>query len=220
MINDWKDFFDAVKGKEYSKKLHSFLDEEYSHHIVYPPRDLVYNAFKLTSPKDLKVIIIGQDPYHNVGQAMGLSFSVPKGIPLPPSLINIYKEIEGDMGVKMDYSNGDLTPWARQGVLLLNAYLTVRENEPLSHRNDEYDSFIADTMRYIDAMDQPMVFLLWGSFAKKFASFVKNSKHIVLSSVHPSPLSANRGGWFGKHNFSECNKFLLENAKTPIDWKI
>ena len=220
MVNDWKPLFDAVKGEEYSKKLHAFLDEEYRNYTIYPPRDLVYNAFNLTSPKDLKVVIIGQDPYHNPGQAMGLSFSVPKGMPLPPSLINIYKEIEGDMGVKMDFNNGDLTQWAKQGVLLLNAYLTVRENQPLSHRNEEYDSFIADTMRYIDTLDQPIVFLLWGSFAKKFTAFVKNPKHKVLSAVHPSPLSANRGGWFDKHNFSQCNAFLVRMGVSPIDWKI
>ena len=220
MTNDWKDFFDVVNEKEYSKKLHSFLAEEYQNHTIYPPRELVYNAFNLTNPKDLKVVILGQDPYHNPGQAMGLSFSVPKGTALPPSLVNIYKEIQNDIGVSMDFANGDLTPWAKQGVLLLNAYLTVRENQPLSHRNAEYDSLLADTMRYLDTLKQPVVFLLWGNFAKKFAKFVKNPKHKVLSAAHPSPLSANRGGWFGKHNFSDCNLFLQENGIEPIDWKI
>ena len=133
MIADWKDLFDAVKAKSYSATLHSFLQDEYQHYTIYPPRDMVYQAFKLTAPKQLKVVIIGQDPYHNPGQAMGLSFSVPRGIDPPPSLINVYKEIQDDLKIKMDFNNGDLTPWAEQGILLLNAYLTVRAGVPLSH---------------------------------------------------------------------------------------
>lgn len=220
MISDWKELFDSVKGKEYSKTLHAFLDEEYSKCVIYPPRDMVYNAFRYTSPKDLKVVIIGQDPYHNPGQAMGLSFSVPKGLELPPSLINIYKEIEADCGVKMNFWNGDLTPWAKQGVLLLNAYLTVQANKPLSHRRAEYDAFIADVMDYIDSLDQPIVFLLWGGFAKRYLATIHNHKHTALLSVHPSPLSANRGGWFGNHHFSKANDYLSSNGVSPIDWTI
>jgi uracil-DNA glycosylase len=136
MIANWKPLFDQVKSEPYSATLHSFLDHEYASQTIYPPRDLVYNAFKLTDPKDLKVVIIGQDPYHEPGQAMGLSFSVPKGTPLPPSLQNIYKELENDLGIQMDFQNGDLTPWAKQGVLLLNAYLTVRAHSPLSHKRE------------------------------------------------------------------------------------
>ncbi len=219
MISDWSPLFNAFKADPAAKSLHEFLNREYQTRRIYPPRDLVFNAFALTSPSDLKVVIIGQDPYHNPGQAMGLSFSVPKGIPLPPSLINIYKEIESDLGIKMDYSSGDLTPWAKQGVLLLNAYLTVRENEPLSHQKAEYDLFIAKTMAYIDTLDQPIVFLLWGGFAKKFASSVHNPNHFVLTSVHPSPLSANRGGWFGKHQFSQCNQILSSHGAAEIDWR-
>ena len=220
MISDWKELFDSVRGKEYSKTLHAFLDEEYSKCVIYPPRDMVYNAFRYTSPKDLKVVIIGQDPYHNPGQAMGLSFSVPKGLELPPSLINIYKEIEADCGVKMNFWNGDLTPWAKQGVLLLNAYLTVQANKPLSHRRAEYDAFIADVMDYIDSLDQPIVFLLWGGFAKRYLATIHNHKHTALLSVHPSPLSANRGGWFGNHHFSKANAYLSSNGVSPIDWTI
>ncbi len=220
MISDWKSFFDNVKAEPYSSELHAFLDREYASHVIYPPRDLVFNAFKLTKPSDLKVVIIGQDPYHNPGQAMGLSFSVPRGIPLPPSLWNIYKEIEQDVHVPMNYENGDLTPWAKQGVLLLNAYLSVRENQPLSHKCEQYDRFIADVMRYLDTLDQPIVFMLWGGFAKKFEGFVRNSKHIVLEAVHPSPLSANRGGWFGKHLFSACNNYLQKQGVSPIDWTV
>jgi uracil-DNA glycosylase len=210
MLSDWKDFFDSVKAKPYSESLHSFLAEEYQKHTVYPPRDMVFQAFKLTKPSDLKVVIIGQDPYHNPGQAMGLSFSVPRGIEPPPSLINVYSEIQDDLGIKMNFSNGDLTPWAQQGVLLLNAYLTVRAGEPLSHAIPEYDEFINDTMVYIDQLQQPIVFMLWGSFAKKFQPLVTNPKHLVLMANHPSPMSANRGGWFGNHLFSKCNAYLTE----------
>ena len=220
MISDWEALFRSVKAKPYAKELNRFLDEEYAKGVVYPPRDLVFQAFRLTNPKDLKVVIIGQDPYHNPGQAMGLSFSVPKGIEIPPSLINIYKEIESDLGVKMNFANGDLTPWAKQGVLLLNAYLTVKQYVALSHKRPEYESFIADVMEYLDHLDQPMVFLLWGGFAKHYASFVHHPKHIILSAVHPSPLSANRGGWFGNRNFSKANQYLQENGVAPIDWRI
>lgn len=218
MISDWKEFFDAVSKKEYCKSLHGFLDEEYSSHVVYPPRPLMYNAFSLTSPSSLKVVIIGQDPYHNPGEAMGLSFSVPKGIPLPPSLMNVYKEIQNDLDIPMDFSNGDLTHWGKQGVLLLNAYLTVREHQPLSHKREEYDLFASDVMNYLDTLDQPIVFMLWGGFAKKYIPYVKNKNHFVLTSVHPSPLSANRGGWFNKHQFSKCNELLSSCGVEPISW--
>lgn len=218
MLKDWNDFFKQIKEKEYSHTLNEFLDEEYKNFTVYPPRRLMFNAFDKTNPATIKAVIIGQDPYHNPGQAMGMSFSVPKGIEPPPSLINIYKEIENDLGIKMDMSNGDLTKWANQGVLLLNAYLSVRENEPLSHCRKEYDYFIADTMRYIDTLDQPIVFFLWGGFAKKFEGFIKNNNRLIIKSVHPSPLSANRGGWFNTKQFSRCNEFLFSKGVAPIDW--
>lgn len=220
MMNEWKDLFERVKEEPYSASLHAFLEDEYASHTIYPPRDLVFQAFRLTSPKDLKVVIIGQDPYHNPGQAMGLSFSVPQGIEPPPSLINIYKEIENDLGIKMNRNNGDLTPWARQGVLLLNAYLTVRAGQPLSHNRVEYEKFIKDVMVYLDELDQPIVFMLWGSFAKRYIPFIHNPKHAYLTAVHPSPLSANRGGWFNRHLFSECNAILEKGGVSPIDWKI
>lgn len=180
----------------------------------------MFNAFALTEPKTLKAVIIGQDPYHNDGQAMGLSFSVNRGIALPPSLQNIYKEIESDLGISMDFTNGDLTPWAEQGVLLLNARLSVRAHQPLSHSIEEYDDFTADLMEYLDKLDQPIVFLLWGTFARKFKEKVLNPKHFVLEASHPSPMSANRGGWFGKKPFSQCNALLKSHGVTPIDWKI
>lgn len=220
MLKDWKTLFDDVSQKEYSKTLHAFLDTEYQEQIVYPPRDMMFQAFKFTSPSNIKVVIIGQDPYHNPGEAMGMSFSVPRGIDIPPSLINIYKEINRDLGLSMNFENGDLTPWAEQGVLLLNAYLTVRANTPLSHKRPEYDAFIDDVLAYIETLDQPIVYMLWGGFAKKYASKVKNPKHLVLQSAHPSPLAANRGGWFGNHLFSKCNGYLSKNDVEAIDWQI
>ena len=218
MLSDWKPFFEAEKSKPYTQTLRAFLDEEYAKHAVYPPRDMIYQAFKLTKPEDIKVVIIGQDPYHNPGQAMGMCFSVPRGIEPPPSLINIYKEIESDLGAKMDYENGDLTYLAKQGVLLLNAYLSVRAGVALSHKRPEYDQFIYDCMLYLDKLDQPIVFMLWGSFAKQFAPYVTNRNHFILSAAHPSPLSANQGGWFGKHLFSQCDSLLEGHGVKPIDW--
>lgn len=220
MISSWSGFFESVKDKDYSKRLKAFLDDEYGHHLCFPPRSLMFNAFNLTDPKTLKAVIIGQDPYHNDGQAMGLSFSVSKGMDLPPSLRNIYREIETDLGIQMDYGSGDLTPWAKQGVLLYNARLSVRAHTPLSHSIAEYDEFTADLMRYLDQLPQPIVFLLWGGFARKFKEFVVNPQHFVLESSHPSPMSANRGGWFGKRPFSRCNELLERYGVAPIDWKI
>jgi len=218
MLKDWSLFFNEVKQKEYSHSLNEFLDKEYKSQTIYPPRNLMFNAFELTSPKDIKVVILGQDPYHNPGQAMGLSFSVPKGEKLPPSLVNIYKEIENDLGLKMK-DCGDLTYLGKQGVLLINAYLSVRKNQPLSHHIKEYDLFMHDLFEYLDKLDQPIVFMLWGNFAKQYKKQITNPKHIILESVHPSPLGANHGGWFGLHQFSRCNKFLSDNKLTPIDWQ-
>ena len=213
----WDLFFKEIASKDYAKSLKTFLDEEYSKHIVYPPRPLVFNAFNLTKPEDIKVVIIGQDPYHEPNQAMGLSFSVPSSTRLPPSLVNIFKEIESDLGVKMK-NDGDLTYLAKQGVLLLNAYLTVRQSEALSHRRSEYDMFIDDVLTYINQLPQPIVFLLWGGFAKKYIKKITNPNHLILTSVHPSPLSANRGGWFGNRHFSKTNTFLMSHNLSPIVW--
>ncbi len=220
MLSDWKEFFEEIKAKPYSKTLKSFLDEEYREFVVYPPREKMFAAFDNLSPSLLKAVIIGQDPYHNPGQAMGLSFSVPKGVPLPPSLKNVYKEIENDLNIKMNFDNGDLTPWAKQGVLLLNAYLSVRAGKPLSHKRPEYDDFMEDAMEYIDKLEQPIVFLLWGNFAKRYKKMIHNPKHLILESSHPSPLALSHGGWFGMHSFSKTNEFLVNNGIDPIDWKI
>jgi uracil-DNA glycosylase len=220
MLSDWKELFGSLKDQEYSKSLRAFLDAEYAARTIYPPRDMVFQAFKLTKPSDLKVVIIGQDPYHNPGQAMGMSFSVPRGIDPPPSLINVYKEIESDLKIKMNFENGDLTPWAKQGVLLLNAYLTVRAGVPLSHKRPEYDEFIHDVMVFLNQLEQPIVFMLWGTFAKKFIPEISNPKHLILTASHPSPMAANYGGWFGNKHFSQCNEYLSKNNVTPIDWQI
>ena len=217
-MESWKPFFNEVATKDYAKSLHAFLDYEYSTQIIYPPRRLMYNAFELTEANNVKVVIIGQDPYHQPGQAMGLSFSVPTGVKLPPSLVNVYKEIENDLGLKMR-NDGDLTYLAKQGVLLINAYLTVRQGQPLSHHREEYDLFMIDLMHYLDKLDQPIVFMLWGNFAQKFEKYIANPKHFVLKSVHPSPLGANHGGWFGLHQFSRCNDYLIKSGLTPIDWQ-
>lgn len=218
MLKDWSKFFEEVKTKDYSKRLNEFLDKEYSSQIIYPKRSQMFYAFELTSPKDIKVVILGQDPYHNPGQAMGLSFSVPSGEVLPPSLKNIYKELENDLGLHMR-NDGDLSYLGKQGVLLINAYLSVRKNQPLSHHCEEYDLFMKDLFEYMDKLDQPIVFMLWGGFARKHKKYITNKKHVVLESVHPSPLGANHGGWFNLHQFSRCNNFLKENGVKPIDWQ-
>jgi uracil-DNA glycosylase len=218
MISDWEELFSVIGKKDYSKSLKSFLDYEYSHYSCFPPRELIFNAFIHTNPHKLKVVIIGQDPYHEKGQAMGMAFSVPNGIKLPPSLINIYKEIENEFHVKMK-NNGDLTYLANQGVLLLNAYLSVREGEPLSHRRPEYNFFVEDVIDYIDKLPQPIVFLLWGSFAQLYSKILANPNHLILKAVHPSPLSANRGGWFGNNHFVLTNQFLIKYNIIPIDWQ-
>jgi len=220
VLKDWDELFKEVKKKAYVKSLCKFLRNEYASHIVYPSQEKILEAFKLTSPKTLKVVIIGQDPYHNPDQAMGLSFSVAKGVKLPPSLLNIYKEIEDDLGIEMNRLNGDLTPWAKQGILLLNTYLTVRSDSALSHRRKEYELFMKDVMAYLDSLSTPIAFMLWGNFAKAYQKDIHSKKHLILSASHPSPLALARGGWFKMHLFSKCNSFLVANGLTPIDWKI
>lgn len=217
-MNTWSEFFKVIKTKDYSIKLHDFLNEEYKNNICYPPRDLLYNAFNKTPFENVKVVIVGQDPYHEPGQAMGMSFSVPNGIAVPPSLINIYKEIQNEYGVKMDFSNGDLTYLANQGVLLLNAILSVRAHLPLSHNIPEYKKFLNDVLSFLNESNRPIVFMLWGGPARKLKDKLTNPKHLVLESVHPSPLSANRGGWFGNNHFKLANKYLEDNNVSPIDW--
>ena len=217
-IKTWVEFFKTVQEKDYSKTLHDFLDREYASHICYPPRNLVFNAFKLTPLENVKVVIIGQDPYHEPGQAMGLSFSVPKGIGVPPSLINIYKEIQNEYNIKVDMSNGDLTYLAQQGVLLLNSILSVRAHAPMSHNIKEYEEFFNDVLEVLDGQSQPMVFMLWRASARKFKKYLHNPSHLILESVHPSPLAANRGGWFGNNHFVQANEYLSKNGVKEIKW--
>jgi uracil-DNA glycosylase len=218
IASTWNEFFKVIREKEYSKSLNEFLDKEYNDFTIYPPRDLIFNAFKLTKLKDVKVVIIGQDPYHEPGQAMGLSFSVPKGIKVPPSLINIYKEIQNEFDTTVNMSSGDLTYLAKQGVLMVNAILTVRKGQPMSHNIVEYKLFFKDVLELLDKQYRPMVFLLWGGPARKLKSLLKNPDHLILESNHPSPLSANRGGWFNNNHFRQANDYLKKNGVKPVDW--
>lgn len=219
MINTWEELFEKIKEKDYAKKINTILNQEYATHTIFPPRNMMFNAFKYTPLKKVKVVIIGQDPYHEDNQAMGLSFSVPEGVALPPSLINIFKEIENNFGYKMNYSNGDLTYLAKQGVLLLNTILTVRKSIPLSHQKIGYDLFVQDILKAIDEQDQPIVFLLWGNYARGLKKYLHNPNHLILESTHPSPLSANRGGFFNQNHFLKTNNYLVSHELTPINWQ-
>lgn len=214
----WNEFFKEIEQKEYYKSLKQFLDGEYSDHTIFPARENMFNAFKNTPFDNIKVVIFGQDPYHEPGQAMGLSFSVPSGVKLPPSLVNIYKEIEIEFGELMNYYNGDLTYLSKQGVLLLNTILTVREHEPMSHNIKEYKMLINDIVEKLNVLDQPIVFMLWGNPAKKIGEKLTNPNHLILTATHPSPLGANKGGWFGCDNFKKANEFLVKHNQKPINW--
>ena len=203
----WKKHIGNEFDKQYFIDLTQFVRQEYLHHQCFPPGKLVFNAFNLCPFDKVKVVIIGQDPYHEMGQAMGLSFSVPQGVVMPPSLINIFKEIEMDLGTPMP-ANGDLTRWAKQGVLLLNATLTVRAHQAGSHQRKGWEEFTDAAIRALSVERSHLVFILWGGYAR--------SKKAL--SVHPSPLSANRGGWFGNHHFSRCNDYLKAHGIEPIQW--
>ncbi|MBP3316640.1 MAG: uracil-DNA glycosylase [Alphaproteobacteria bacterium] len=212
----WKDALSAEFDKDYFIKLTDFVRGEYlSGKTVYPEPKNIFNAFDLCPIDDVKVVIIGQDPYHEPGQAHGLCFSVLPPTPVPPSLVNIYKEIESDLGRK-SVTNGDLTHWARQGVLLLNATLTVRAHAAASHAGHGWEEFTDAVIRAV-ATRKNIVYMLWGSYAQKKAAFVNPNENLVLKSAHPSPLSAYRG-FFGNHHFSRANQYLVQNGKMPIDW--
>ena len=205
---------------EYFKNLISFVKEDYSKTTCYPKGSQIFNAFDSCPVNNLKVVIIGQDPYHGDNQANGLCFSVNKGISHPPSLINIFKEIEADLGHKFKHKNGDLSKWAKQGVMLLNATLTVKKGLPGSHQNKGWEIFTDKVIEIISNETNNTVFLLWGSFAKQKRKLIDASKHKILESGHPSPLSANRGYWFGNKHFSECNDYLNSIGKSKIDWSL
>jgi len=216
----WKRLLESEFNSEYFKKLISFIKEEYSVFKCYPRGSEIFNAFDCCPINKLKVVIIGQDPYHGINQANGLCFSVNKGISHPPSLINILKEIENDLNFKFESNNGDLSKWANQGVMLLNATLTVREALAGSHQNKGWEIFTDKVIEIISNETNNTVFLLWGSFAKKKRKLIDVSKHKILESGHPSPLSANRGYWFGNKHFSKCNEYLDSYGKKKIDWSL
>lgn len=217
-MNSWEQLFDSLSKKEYYQKLMSFVDDEYAKHICYPSKDKLFNAFKLTPLKEVKVVVIGQDPYHEPNQAMGLAFSVINGIKIPPSLKNIYKEIEDEYNCLMNYQDTDLTYLAKQGVLLINAILSVREHSPMSHNIPEYKMLLKDILEELNNSDSPIVFMLWGGPSRKLKSYLTNPNHLILEANHPSPLSANRGGWFGCNHFKLANEFLSSHSLEEIKW--
>ncbi|WP_302397419.1 uracil-DNA glycosylase [Leyella stercorea] len=215
--NSWREHIGAEFEKPYFSALTDFVRHEYTTTTCYPPGSLIFNAFNLCPFDRVKVVIIGQDPYHESGQAQGLSFSVPEGVSFPPSLQNIFKEIQLDLGKPMP-PTGDLTRWAEQGVLLLNATLTVRAHQAASHQRHGWEQFTDAAIRALNIGRENLVFILWGGYARSKAQLIDRSRHLVLESVHPSPLSANRGGWFGNHHFSQCNAYLREHGEQEIDW--
>lgn len=214
--NSWDEILKEEFAKDYFEQIRAFLRKEYKEHIVYPPKDQILAAFEYTAYEDVKVVIIGQDPYYNENQANGLCFSVNKGVDTPPSLLNIFKAIEYDLSIKMD-KDGDLTGWAKQGVLLLNTTLTVRAKSPQSHTNKGWERFTDEVIKILNDREKPIVFMLWGNNAKKKQNLINTKKHLVLTSVHPSPLSFYHGFLECKH-FSKANSFLVENNISPIDW--
>jgi uracil-DNA glycosylase len=214
----WLKHLEPEFSKEYMKNLKTFLQEEKKTQKIYPPGDLIFSALNLTPFDQVKVVIIGQDPYHNPGQAHGLSFSVPRGVKAPPSLMNIYKELKTDLDIPIA-SHGFLESWARQGVLMLNAVLTVRENQPGSHANKGWEEFTDAVIKTVAENKEHVVFVLWGNYALKKAEKINTEKHLVIKSAHPSPFSAHNG-FFGSNPFSKINKYLINNGQLPIDWKL
>jgi uracil-DNA glycosylase len=215
----WKEALHAEFGQPYFQNIVAFLKQaKRDGRTIYPPGSLIFNAFNQTPFGAVKVVILGQDPYHNPGQAMGLSFSVPKGVRLPPSLRNIYKEIEDSLGIPAA-SHGDLTHWAQQGVLLLNAMLTVARNQPGSHQKIGWQNFTDAAIRTLSEEREHLVFMLWGNFARKKKALIDTDQHLVLESPHPSPFSADRG-FFGNNHFKRANEYLEAHGREPIDWAL
>ena len=216
--NSWDEVLAGEFEKEYYLELREFLKSEYSTHQVYPPMEHIFRALKETPYDKVKAVILGQDPYHEPGQAQGLCFSVPEGVKQPPSLVNIFKEMQADLGVRPP-SHGNLLTWAHQGVLLLNAVLTVREHEANSHKNKGWEQFTDRVISLLNDREDPVVFILWGANAKAKASLITNERHCIITGAHPSPLSAHNGFWGGKY-FSRANEFLEERGYEPINWRI
>ncbi len=216
--NDWLEPLQDEFKKPYYAKLYKTVLEEYNTRTIFPSADDLFSAFQLTPLSKVKVVILGQDPYHNDGQAHGLSFSVKPNVPIPPSLVNIYKELQDDLGCKVP-NHGYLKQWAEQGVLLLNTVLTVRAHQAYSHRGIGWEEFTDAVIRILNEKDEPLVFILWGKPAQSKKSMLTNKKHLILESAHPSPLSAYRG-FFGSKPFSKTNEFLVANGVEPIHWQI
>lgn len=213
--NNWNSILEQEFKKDYFKNLISFIDKEYEKDEIFPSKNEIFNAFKLTDYENVKVVILGQDPYHGYDEAEGLAFSVKNHIKRPPSLRNIFKELKNDLNI--DRENNSLQDWASQGVLLLNTILTVKKDTPLSHKNIGWEQFTDEVIKIINKKEEPVVFVLWGNFAKTKKNLITNKKHLILEGAHPSPFSANRG-FFGTKPFSQINKFLKENNIKEIRW--
>ncbi|WP_026711299.1 uracil-DNA glycosylase [Flavobacterium filum] len=214
---DWYSFLESTLQQTYFQNLSDFVEKEYVSFRCYPPKEMIFSAFKYFPPSETKVVIIGQDPYHGHGQANGLCFSVNDGMAFPPSLQNIFKELERDLDIPIAIS-GNLERWAEQGVLLLNATLTVRENLAGSHQGKGWETFTNYVIKELSNQNEQLIFILWGNYAQQKTKFIDEKKHIILKSGHPSPLSANRGLWFGNGHFGKVNELLRKQSKTTIDW--
>lgn len=216
--NDWDQLLEEELNKEYFQHLIEFVKKEYKEKTIYPKQSDIFNAFRYTKYKDVKVVILGQDPYHGENQAEGLSFSVKKGIRKPPSLVNIYKELYSDLNIPIEV-DGSLVKWANQGVLLLNAVLTVEKDKAASHQGKGWEIFTDEVIKLLNKKDTPIVFILWGSYARSKKKYITNPIHCVIESAHPSPLSAHNG-FFGSKPFSRTNTFLTQTKQEPIDWSL
>ena len=216
--NDWDEKLSLIWNSPGFYKFYKTIEDEYNKKTIFPPKDLIFNALKLTPYSNVKVVIVGQDPYHGVGEAHGLSFSVQDGVKLPPSLQNIYKELKDDLGIPPS-TKGDLTKWAKEGVLLLNAVLTVEKDKAASHRGKGWELLTDYIIKLLNQKEEPIVFILWGNFAKEKAKYITNHKHLIIKSAHPSPLSA-YNGFFGSKPFSKTNDFLKKNNLKEIDWNL
>ena len=216
--NDWDNKLKIIWDSEGFKKFYKIIENEYVIKTIFPPKDYIFNALKLTPYSNTKVVIVGQDPYHGVGEAHGLSFSVQEGIKIPPSLQNIYKELKDDLGIPI-HTKGDLTKWGKEGVLMLNAVLTVEKDKPASHRNMGWELLTDYIIKVLNQKEEPVVFILWGNFAKEKTKYITNPNHYIITSPHPSPFSA-RNGFFGSKPFSKTNNFLKSKNLKEIDWDL
>ena len=216
--NGWSEFLKNEFEQSYFKKLSLFLRSEYEVKRIFPPKTEVFSTFENVDVTNVKVVILGQDPYHQPNQAHGMAFSVKKGVKVPPSLVNIYKEINSDVGLEIP-KHGYLMDWANQGVMMLNTVLTVECSKAFSHRNQGWETFTDNVLKKVNTLNQPIVFLLWGKPAQEKEKFLDNPNHLILKAAHPSPLSAHNG-FFGCNHFSKCNNFLIKNNQVPIDWRI